>query len=468
MSPLISTASSDLLETDHRRRFYAPWCGHCQNLKPKYEKAAKSLKDLAQVAAVNCDEEGNKPLCSAQGVQGFPTLKIVKPSKKPGKPFVEDYRGQREAKDIVEAVKSAIPNNVKRITDKGLEAWLDSNNFTAKAILFSDKGTTSALAKVLANEFIGTVDFGQIRNKEAVANEMFGITSYPTLLILPGGTQEPIIFNGAFTISAMRDFLAQYASPGESSSLKDKVKDKVKEAVGIDKDSEPMQAAKHNEESFSSASSSHQASEASAEAAGATSKTLADESNPTESPEPAVTPENKPIHVPNAIEPIPSLVSQSELQKRCLGEQTSTCVLALLPALATGPDETLGEPATTALASLAELAEKHRERKGNLFPFYAVPPSNAGAAALRNALELGDEDVLEVIAVNGRRGWFRRYEGKDLKSLSVENWIDNIRFGEGAKSKLPNELLVGEEKVSEEGTHSTADEPPVIPTHGEL
>ncbi|KAL8799047.1 MAG: hypothetical protein Q9200_007638, partial [Gallowayella weberi] len=253
--------------------FYAPWCGHCKNLKPAYEKAAKSLDGLAQVAAVDCDNESNKAFCGSMGVQGFPTLKIVKPSKKSGKPTVEDYNGGRTTKDIVDAVKSAIPNNVKRISDKGLNSWLENNNDTAKAILFSEKGTTSALIKVLATDYLDRITFAQIRNKESAANEMFGITTYPTLVVLPGGAEPAIVFDGAFSKSAMKDFLDQYASSTKSKTAPKPKKEQVPLAEPKKEEPSPTPAAE-DQEAFSSASSSQSSEEeATPPAADATSET---------------------------------------------------------------------------------------------------------------------------------------------------------------------------------------------------
>ena len=52
--------------------FYAPWCGHCKALEPEYDAAAKQLPEGA-LAKVDCD--AHSELCSAQGVDGYPTLK---------------------------------------------------------------------------------------------------------------------------------------------------------------------------------------------------------------------------------------------------------------------------------------------------------------------------------------------------------------------------------------------------------
>jgi protein disulfide-isomerase A6 len=67
--------------------FYAPWCGHCQQLKPSYEKVAKILKGVVRVGAVNMDV--HKQHGSKYGVTGFPTIKFfgLDKSKNP-----EDYK----------------------------------------------------------------------------------------------------------------------------------------------------------------------------------------------------------------------------------------------------------------------------------------------------------------------------------------------------------------------------------------
>lgn len=164
--------------------FYAPWCGHCKNLQPAFEKAAKSLNGLAKVAAINCDEEANKPFCGSMGVQGFPTLKIVRPGKKAGRPSVEDYQGARTAKGIVDAVVDKIPNHVARLKEGEVEGWVAKGG--AKAILFSDKGTVSALLKALAVDFLGAIDVGQVRDKEKGIVTEYAVSKFPTLLLLPG------------------------------------------------------------------------------------------------------------------------------------------------------------------------------------------------------------------------------------------------------------------------------------------
>ena len=303
------------------------------------------------MAAVNCDDESNKAFCGSMDVKGFPTLKVVKPGKKPGKPSVVDYEGPRTASGIIDAVKSAIPNHVKRISDKGLDAWFKSENGTAKAVLFSEKGTTSALIKVLASEYMGSMSFAQIRDKETDAVEMFGVEEYPTLLVLPGGTQDVVKFDGTFTKGSMKEFLSKYASP-TAKPASGKQKPLAKKAEKDD--AETKEKSQSDSSTFSEASTSYASSSASTEAAGATSVTIEDDSNPTESPSPDPVPEDapKPVKLAEVHPPIEALIEEQFLDVQCLGPKTTTCILALLPQVS--DEESLPDFATTALASLAE------------------------------------------------------------------------------------------------------------------
>eukprot|EP01018_Ginkgo_biloba_P028381 Gb_00896 [translate_table: standard] len=77
--------------------FYAPWCGHCKNLAPTYEKVATAFKLEKDVVIANLDADKHKDLAEKYGVEGFPTLKFFPKTNKAG----EDYDAGRELDDFV-------------------------------------------------------------------------------------------------------------------------------------------------------------------------------------------------------------------------------------------------------------------------------------------------------------------------------------------------------------------------------
>ncbi|KAL0229840.1 hypothetical protein PCE1_003404 [Barthelona sp. PCE] len=79
-------------------KFFAPWCGHCKSLAPKFEEVAAAFAGSPEVkiAEIDCDNEANKPVCQAQGVRGYPTIKLFCAGEK-----TKDYSGAREALNIV-------------------------------------------------------------------------------------------------------------------------------------------------------------------------------------------------------------------------------------------------------------------------------------------------------------------------------------------------------------------------------
>jgi protein disulfide-isomerase A6 len=381
------------------------------------------------------------------GVQGFPTLKIIRPSKKPGKPVVEDYQGARSAKAIVDAVIDKIPNHVKRLGDKELDDWLRQGNDTSKAILFSDKGTTSALLKSLAVDFLGVIQIAQIRDKEKAATNIFGISTFPTFILLPGGDRDGLIFDGEMKKNPLVSFLSQVAEPNPDPAPP---KSKTSKKSDQDKTREQKKSAE-NSSAFSAASASHASAEASEAAASATSIVVDEASNPTESPDPIVNTEGapSPAPLPDVPPPIPTLFTQEELQTACLSAKSSTCLLALLPTHYEA-QTTMPDGASAALVSLATLADKHAHRNSKIFPFYAIPAENPGAGQLREVLGLKGEGEIEILAVNARRVWWKRYEGTNYGLVAVEDWFDGIRLGEGKKEKLPDSLVRPDGERNEE------------------
>lgn len=80
--------------------FYAPWCGHCQKMKPEYIAAAHDLQSAGFskcLAMVDCTL--NPEITEKFNIKGFPTLKLFQNGK-----YVKDYKGDR----TVEAIKKFV------------------------------------------------------------------------------------------------------------------------------------------------------------------------------------------------------------------------------------------------------------------------------------------------------------------------------------------------------------------------
>ncbi|KAL0357279.1 UNVERIFIED_CONTAM: protein disulfide-isomerase like 2-1 [Sesamum calycinum] len=122
--------------------FYAPWCGHCKNLAPTYEKVATAFKLDEDVVIANVDAD-------KYGVSGFPTLKFFPKNNKAG----EDYDGGRDLDDFVTFIneKCGTSRDAKgQLTSKaGIVETLDS---IVKEFLSATNEEKKAVFKKLEDE----------------------------------------------------------------------------------------------------------------------------------------------------------------------------------------------------------------------------------------------------------------------------------------------------------------------------
>ena len=83
--------------------FYAPWCGHCKDLAPKYAKLAAKLADVESVVVAQFEATANDvPETAGVEVQGFPTI-VFFPANDKANPIT--YEGDRTAKAIGKFIK---------------------------------------------------------------------------------------------------------------------------------------------------------------------------------------------------------------------------------------------------------------------------------------------------------------------------------------------------------------------------
>merc|ERR1712128_41518 len=83
------------VEKDVLVEFYAPWCGHCKQLVPIWDKLGEKYADHPTIVIAKMDSTGNE--LEEVKVSGFPTIKLFKKETNE----IIDYNGERTEEGFV-------------------------------------------------------------------------------------------------------------------------------------------------------------------------------------------------------------------------------------------------------------------------------------------------------------------------------------------------------------------------------
>jgi len=87
-------------EKDVFVEFYAPWCGHCKNLAPVWDKLGEHFKERSDIVVAKMDATENE--LEEVSIDSFPTLKLVKKETNE----IVDYIGKRDFDSMVKFLET--------------------------------------------------------------------------------------------------------------------------------------------------------------------------------------------------------------------------------------------------------------------------------------------------------------------------------------------------------------------------
>lgn len=231
--------STELSKSHHFVMFFAPWCGHCERLKPTWAELASTvqsnLDEKVVIAEVDCTTATS--LCSQQDVTGYPTLKFF--SK--GVAESQRHRGPRDLDSLLSFIKETLglQDNKEKVVETNTEPLkgaveLSEDNFhdhVASGEHFVKffapwcghcqkmAGTWDSLAQSVGQDnsvTIGKVDCTQYRN---LCNE-FEVKGYPTLLWIKDGKKVEK-YQGTRTHEDLKAFIERMkGGDGEAAEAK--------------------------------------------------------------------------------------------------------------------------------------------------------------------------------------------------------------------------------------------------------
>jgi len=179
--------------------FYAPWCGHCKQLAPEYEKAASLLADeKSEIKLGKVDATVETKLAEKHQVRGYPTLKFFKD----GKPI--EYAGERNAAGIVSWLKKKTGPPATTLEKVQDAKDLADKNEVFVIGFFKNAESDEAKAYIEAASQIDAIAFGITSNDDLFTEYKMDKDGIVLLKKFDEGRND---FDGKFEAEAIKTFV---------------------------------------------------------------------------------------------------------------------------------------------------------------------------------------------------------------------------------------------------------------------
>ena len=127
--------------------FYAPWCGHCKNLKPDWVEASNQVPKSFAIGALDCTAHSGT--CNTVGASGYPTIKYFASYKEGSKVPAETEAGEsykdmaRATDDLVWFARDKLEKEM-RAQAKAVTKDTDFSKLKIKALkkILKDRGSS--------------------------------------------------------------------------------------------------------------------------------------------------------------------------------------------------------------------------------------------------------------------------------------------------------------------------------------
>ena len=193
--------------------FYAPWCGHCKALTPKYEAAATELKKDG-ISIAKYDADGQKAYGGKFGVSGFPTIKLLRMGSLAG-----EYDGARDTEGIVKYMREKAAQSVnKEITSLDALKKLTKPKFVTKTTLVgffaSKEGVDYKYWKAVVMQLADAgIEIYHVSAPEVLEAGGFYGSGASIQMFRPGAKPFKVTFRGTIFKATLQDWIAENAIP---------------------------------------------------------------------------------------------------------------------------------------------------------------------------------------------------------------------------------------------------------------